>query len=197
MHPSSRDSHVDRWWLLPRRSLPFLAMAGWSDRPDRWGVARSLLLACLCSTGCALTLQGPAEHRPRNKPPECDTGKGLVTLDTITGVGLSVLALGLASSNNDGGPAAVSALVAASFFGSAIHGNNNVNECRKAMLDYGSEAPIEAPPPPLPVQPMTPIAIAPISQRPPVVAPAATPPPPPPPPPQDSSPWSEFWKEAP
>lgn len=97
------------------------------------------VLALTSVTGCSLALSGPDPRRPRNRTPQCDTGKGPVTLDAVMG---SILATGtlVAISEDEGGAGLVTGLIAAAYLGAAFRGNSTVNDCRAAIAAY------EAPP---------------------------------------------------
>lgn len=161
---------------------------------------RSLAVLALTSvTGCSLALSGPGANRPRDRAPQCDTGKGLVALDGVVG---SVLATGalVAVTDDESSLALVSGLLAVAYLGAALRGNSNVNECRTALAAYDGErhgehdeeraptrlsvrgpaSPAPAPLPPGYVQPQTGGAASP---PPPVVTPPVPPVAPPPPPP--------------
>jgi hypothetical protein len=92
----------------------------------------------LLLSGCSLAISGPSPDRPRNKPPTCDTSKGLVALDAVVAATMSVIALSLATGNN-GGEAVAPVLVGGIFAASAIHGNNAVNACNREQANYESE----------------------------------------------------------
>jgi hypothetical protein len=171
-------------------------------------VARWLYLACVFATGCSLALSGPDPQRPKNKAPECDTGKGLVTIDGLVAGTLGITAAALAGSSSSGTQSAalVPALFGAVFVASALRGNGVVNDCREAMADYTGDEPrppIDAPRPQLAsikVKKPTPPTV-PSPAAPPPPPPPASAPPPPPPPAQPAAAsadaWSEFWKEVP
>lgn len=100
------------------------------------------VLALTSVTGCSLALSGPDPKRPRNRAPQCDTGKGPVTLDAVMGSILGTGAL-IAASDDEGGVALVTGLLAAAYLGAAIRGNSTVNDCREAIAAY--EAPLPDP----------------------------------------------------
>ena len=169
------------------------------------------VVLALCA-GCSFALTGPEANRPRAKAPTCSMGKGAVLTDGIFASIASVSALGFSSQNSAG--ALVPLAIAGLFVGSAIHGNNLVNDCRKANDEYllalrdtkrappqddtddevaaraTSAAPPAAVAPAATTAPVTAVATAPEPQ------PAASPQPAaPPPPPVTAEAWGEFWKE--
>lgn len=175
----------------------------------------------LALSGCSMALSGPSPDRPRNKPPQCDTSKGLVFADALIASTLGIVAASVASSN--GGEAILPLIGAGVFVASAVHGNNVVNACNREIGNYNSEVLAAAPDPdvapsrhvvaamPPAMSPPPPVVEAP----PPVVQPAApvvqsAPPQPQPrpqpqpqpeprqqPEPSSSEPWAAFWKESP
>ena len=176
-------------------------------------MARWLSLVCVFATGCSLALSGPDPARPKNQAPQCDTGKGLVTIDALfaTTLGVTAAALAGSSSSSTQGSAVVPVLFGAAFVASALRGNSVVNDCREAMAEYaGEEAhrPDVEEPPPRP-------QLASVKVKKPKPPPVPQPPPPPPSSPSPSSlpapatgpapqpaaassdAWSEFWKEVP
>jgi hypothetical protein len=96
--------------------------------------------------GCSMALSGPSPDRPRNKPPQCDTSKGMVFVDGLMAGTLGIVAASVAS--NNGGEAILPLIGAGVFAASAIHGNNVVNACNREMTNYDSE--LAAGRPPLP-----------------------------------------------
>jgi len=174
----------------------------------------------LILTGCSLTLSGPDPNRPRTKPPVCDTSKSLVALDGVMAATMAIVGVAAASSNN-GSEAVAPALLAAAFIGSAIHGNNLVNDCHREMDGYDqmmAARDIEAASPPAVAA--APMAAPPMAAPPMAAPPMATPPPmpqpepaapdeqqgaPEPPAPPAATPaappsrdrWSAFWREVP
>lgn len=198
--------------------------------PSSWCVdswRRLIAVVALSAVaGCSLALSGPDAKAPRNKAPECDTGKGLIAVDGVAG---SVFATGalIALSEDVTSVAAVSALIAAAYLGAAFKGNSSVNECRTAMAafntqnyDPGPDEPSVALRPRSPARPTVgpPGTSAPpteyVQPQPPVVAPPSpvpTPPvpnkvpppwkdpkaPPPRPAPEVSADWRDFWTEVP
>ena len=153
-------------------------------------VARLLLFAFMLSAGCSFALAGPDPARPRGKPPQCDSGKGLVTLDALVATGLGIGGLSLLSSSDSSshGAAVVPLLLGALYTGAALRGNSVVNACREEQATFVAYQQ-EPAAPPLPPKPRV-VASAP----PPVVSPAPEPKPEPPP---EPAPWSDFWKEQP
>jgi len=158
-------------------------------------------------------LDGPDPQRPRNRPPECDTNKGRVALDSVVGGGFA--AIGLASLNNhDNEAAGITLVISGLYFLAALHGNNTVNACRQAVAEYNGQpmldvaarpavapAPRPAPPPPqpqavAPPPPPDPDPPAPPPTPTPTPKPRSTPKPAPEPKAADDR-WSDFWKELP
>jgi hypothetical protein len=90
----------------------------------------------LLSSGCAFGLTGPDPDRPSTTAPECDTGKGLVVLDSVMAVTAGIVALSLTSESEP--VALVPLAIGGLYLGGAIKGNNSVNRCRKAMGEYES-----------------------------------------------------------
>lgn len=143
-------------------------------------------------TGCSFSLDGPDPKRPAHTAPMCETGKGRVLTDGILASTMAVTTVSLGASS--GAAALIPAVIGAVFVGSAIHGNNAVEDCRKAnaefaALDETPQRPVIAdpsfePPRPSPV---------------PVVAPQQPPPTPAAPPLPAAAPatdmWAAFWKE--
>jgi hypothetical protein len=101
-----------------------------------------LLAAALAHAlgGCALALSGPAADRPRDQPPKCDTGKGLVVADAIAGSTMGLVTV-LSLSEGAGTGALLPATIGAAFMLSAVSGNQNVNACRQAIAAYEGGAP--------------------------------------------------------
>jgi hypothetical protein len=185
-------------------------------------VTRFLALALVFSAGCSFALGGPDPARPKYKPPQCDTGKGLVVVDGLFATAAGLTAISLMGSSNSGEREAAIApvILGAIFAGAALRGSSVVNDCRKAMDEYvaSTEAPPVLPPPVLKptrkrvVEREQPVVEPAVATPEPAVAqpeppPVQAPPPPPPPPapkpqPQpkakvDAAPWGEFWKELP
>lgn len=163
------------------------------------------MVALASVAGCSLSLSGPDSNRPGTKAPQCDTGKGLVTLDIVAGSILGTSAL-VALSNDENSVGAITGLLAAAFIGAAIHGNTNVNECRTALAVYNTQSYETAPDEPrvatarprLRVPALPPTYVQP--QGPPV---AVVPPPPPVKTPRPArsvdvpADWRDFWTEVP
>lgn len=99
------------------------------------------------SNGCSLALSGPAANRPRNRPPTCDTGKGVVGLDGTLAATSGLVGLGgLVGGSGELG--AVGIIGAVVFGVAAASGNSKVNACRAAFNDYtiaSTGAPVDAP----------------------------------------------------
>src|SRR5262245_10288316 len=106
--------------------------------------------AALGLGGCSLALSGPSPDRPRDRHPDCDTGKGLIVLDGIVGSSLGLGSL-VALGDNASAVALLPAALGAVFLGSAIAANRRVNACRAAFAEYedGQRA-APLPPPALP-----------------------------------------------
>jgi len=146
--------------------------------------SRLVCLATACAlAGCSLSLDGPDPQRPKSKPPECDTGKGLVTLDAVVGTGFTLGGV-IGIDNGSAEAAAIPLVIGGFFLLAALHGNNTVNACRNAMAVFAEQGVPE------PAPRMTTRRAA-AKQRPPVEPapdpepePAVADDPPPPPPPQ-------------
>lgn len=168
----------------------------------------------LALAGCSMALSGPSPDRPRNKPPQCDTSKGLVFVDGLIASTLGIVAASVAS--NNGSEAIIPLLGSGVFLVSALHGNSVVNECNRENANYNAELAAASDPEAAPRAPM--VAVQPRYEQPPVVQPppvvrsappvmqpappvAQPPPPVPEPKPQpaasSSEPWAAFWKESP
>lgn len=95
-------------------------------------LATSILLV---TSGCAFGISGPDPERPRTEVPKCDTGKGMVALDGLTG---TLLGLGsLAAFGDDAtGVGVLLAGASALYFAGAAHGNSAANSCQAAFEDY-------------------------------------------------------------
>jgi len=93
---------------------------------------------------CSLAISGPAANRKRLEMPVCDSAKGLVALDALDAVGLSVA--GLASLGSDEGVGAIALVGAALFTASAVHGSNTADKCRAEQALYAQEVVESAPP---------------------------------------------------
>lgn len=172
-------------------------------------------LLVLGLSGCSFTLSGPDPARPRYKPPECDTGKGLVVVDSLIGTALGITALALVGGNN-GSSAIAPALLGAIFIGAAIHGNGTVDRCRTELDQFAAatRAPAptlaadDAPPEPPTARPAArsaPPPPEPLAARPAAHSAPPPPEPPPAPPPADkpeppparveAGAWKDFWRE--
>jgi len=166
---------------------------------------------------CSLSLDGPDPQRPRSKPPECDTGKGLVALDVVVGSGFALG--GLAVLDNGGAESsAIPLAISGLYLLAALHGNNTANACRSAMAEFTDRATLEPPrtatrPPRVKQQP-APAAppqaqpqldddaaddapLQPAKQQPPPPAPASAKQAPAPKPEPSDDRWRDFWKELP
>jgi hypothetical protein len=180
-------------------------------------VARPALALILALAGCSLSISGPSSARKPGEPPSCDTGKGLVALDSLMAIGLGIG--GLVALGDDQGTGAIALVSAALFTAAALHGSSNVDKCRAALDQFAKETrtPIdddglaqrskrrryveprqdEAPAPVVakPVIP-TPVAEADPAARLPSTPPTPKPPKPAPArPPLRTDDWSQFWKE--
>lgn len=93
------------------------------------------LVVLLLFSGCAFGLSGPDPDRPRNQPPKCDTGKGLVVLDGVVAATSGILALSLAG-DTEPAIALLPASIGALYLAGAITGNSKVNRCRAATSEY-------------------------------------------------------------
>ena len=164
-------------------------MAGPLDRTmTRWCFVLALV------TGCSFSLEGPDPKRAAHTAPTCETGKGRVLTDGLIATTLGVATLSVAAGN--GAAAIIPAVIGAVFVGAAVHGNNVVEDCRKANTEYlalrEDDAPRNTAPQPRPVIPSP--EVEPVAQQ-----PVAPPPPPPSPPAPVAVPepatWAAFWKE--
>lgn len=134
-------------------------------------------------TGCSFSLGGPDPKRPAHSAPNCETGKGRVLTDGLFATTMAVATVSIGATS--GAAAILPAVVGAVFVGSAIHGNNVVEDCRKANAEYAALDQVPRPlvaedPPAPPVTPEPPVAPEPVA------APAVVPPP---------VAWAAFWKE--
>src|SRR6185312_12108146 len=111
----------------------------------------------LALSGCSLALTGPSPDRPRNKPPQCDTSKGLVFADALIAGTLGIVAASVGG--NNGGEAVLPLIGAGVFVASAVHGNNVVNACNRELGNYNAEQ-LAADSPPLPDDPPRPPVVA-------------------------------------
>jgi hypothetical protein len=140
------------------------------ERMTRW----CFVLAFV--TGCSFALDGPDPKRPTRTAPSCETGKGRVLTDGLFASTMAIATVSLGSVS--GAAAIVPAVIGAVFVGSAIHGNNVVEDCRKANAEYAALD--QAPQPPNVEDP--PPAPAPEPGPAPAVVPTPTA-------------WTAFWKE--
>jgi hypothetical protein len=175
-------------------------------------VPRWFLVLELALSGCSFTLSAPAAHRPRNQPPACDSGKGMVAVDALIATGFGIAGLAEAT-NNSGNAAVLPFALGAAFLGAALYGNSVTNRCRTEMTDYRmvvapdtavapaltGPRPVAIAPPAIAVPPAPRIAPAPPTPaRPPAPAPAPTAVVPPPAPfPTVADPWQAFWQVQP
>jgi hypothetical protein len=101
--------------------------------------SRLVWLATACAlAGCSLSLDGPDPQRPKSRPPECDTGKGLVTLDAVVGTGFTLGGV-IGIDNGSAEAAAIPLVIGGFFLLAALHGNNTVNACRNAMAVFAEQ----------------------------------------------------------
>lgn len=172
-------------------------MVGPLDRTmTRW----CLVLAFV--TGCSFSLEGPDPKRAAHTAPTCETGKGRVLTDGLIATTLGVTTLSVAASS--GAAAIIPAVIGAVFVGAAVHGNNLVEDCRKANTEYLALREDGAPPQPRPVtgppEEVEPVAQQPVAPPAPLSAPApaapapAAPAPAPAPVPEPAT-WAAFWKD--
>ncbi|MGE0545539.1 MAG: hypothetical protein AB7O24_12850 [Kofleriaceae bacterium] len=166
-----------------------------ASKPSRLWAA----LALFGLSGCALSLTAPDPKRPRNRAPECDTGKGMVAVDGLYASAFGIAALATASEEEAGAALALT-LMGALFVASAVRGNTAVNECRVALDEFARDnaavqaldqldraptvytrnpGPPGSPPVPPPVSsapPRAPTAVAPAVVAAPVAPPPTSPP---------------------
>ncbi|MBK7536260.1 MAG: hypothetical protein IPI49_12995 [Myxococcales bacterium] len=102
------------------------------------------LAALTANVGCSLSLQGPSPGRPKHEVPRCDTGKGLLVLDSAMGAVTGMVAVSLLG-GGDGGPGAIFGILSAASIGAAVRGNSEVNRCRAALDSYEKYVRGEAP----------------------------------------------------
>jgi hypothetical protein len=145
-------------------------------------------------TGCSFSLDGPDPKRPAHTAPMCETGKGRVLTDGILATTLALTTVSVGATN--GAAAIIPAVIGAVFVASAIHGNNTVEDCRKANAEYAAATVDETPQRPVVADPSfeppppSPVPVAPPQQ--PQPTPAAPPPPAAVP---ATAMWAAFWKE--
>lgn len=182
------------------------------------------MLACALPA-CSLSISAPAANRKRNQMPVCDSGKGLVAVDSLAAIAFGVG--GLAALSEDQGTGAVALVGAALFTAAALHGSSNADKCREAMADYGREmmavapdvevrrtptrrrrldpepeATPDDPQPPRTARTPTPPAPEPVPAPEPAPDPGTKPAPTPEPgtapePPRGVRDWTQFWREVP
>lgn len=138
-------------------------------------------------TGCSFSLDGPDPKRPAHSAPNCETGKGRVLTDGLVATTMAVATVSIGATS--GAAAILPAVLGAVFVGSAIHGNNVVEDCRTANAEYAAfelapQPPVVAEDPPAPEAPAAP-ATPPMTREP-AAAPAGVPTP---------AAWAAFWKE--
>ncbi|HRC56824.1 MAG TPA: hypothetical protein PKU97_12920 [Kofleriaceae bacterium] len=102
------------------------------------------LAALTANVGCSLSLQGPSPGRPKHEVPRCDTGKGLLVLDSAMGAVTGMVAVSLLG-GGEGGPGAIFGILSAASIGAAVRGNSEVNRCRAALDSYEKYVRGEAP----------------------------------------------------
>lgn len=98
--------------------------------------ALALILA-VAASGCSLSISGPPPNRPKGEFPKCDTGKGLVALDSLMAIGFGIG--GLAALSEDQGTGAIALVGAALFTAAALHGSSQADKCRAALDQYAKE----------------------------------------------------------
>jgi hypothetical protein len=140
-------------------------------------------------TGCSFSLDGPDPKRPAHTAPMCETGKGRVLTDGILASTMAITTISVGASS--GAAAILPAVIGAVFVGAAIHGNNVVEDCRKANAEYAAATVDETPPR---------LVAEPASEPPPLTAPQQQPPPAPAAAPRPAAApatdlWAAFWKE--
>jgi hypothetical protein len=141
-------------------------------------------------TGCSFSLDGPDPKRPARTAPTCETGKGRVLTDGLLATTLAITTVSVGASS--GAVAIIPAVIGAVFVAAAIHGNNTVEDCRKANAEYVATLG-EAPQRPVVVEPQFEPPPPVVVQQQPQTAPAAPPPPPVAVP--ATATWAAFWKE--
>jgi hypothetical protein len=97
-------------------------------------------IACLLAimlSACSLGITAPQPGRKRMQTPVCDSGKGLVAIDTLAAIGFGVG--GLAALSDDQGTGAVALVGSALFTAAALHGSSNADKCRDAFAEYQKE----------------------------------------------------------
>ncbi len=87
--------------------------------------------------GCSLAISGPQAHRKTLEPPVCDSGKGLVAVDSLAAIGFGVGGLAGLSESSSGG--AIALVIAGLFTAAAVHGAGAADDCREAMEAYAQE----------------------------------------------------------
>src|SRR5678815_5121244 len=93
----------------------------------------------LLFSACSFSLQGPDPNRPRNEVPKCDTGKGLVVLDTLVAVGAGVATLAVLGNTAEASTALIPAAIGGVYGAGALLGNSSVNACRAEMANYETQ----------------------------------------------------------
>ena len=143
-------------------------------------------------SGCSFSLDGPDPRRPARVEPRCETGKGRVLTDGILASAMAITTVSIAADSS--AVAIVPAVIGAIFVGAAIHGNNVVEDCRKANSEYLAALPTIDPERPEPsakldvAAPTVEVHAPAVEAPPPPTEPAAPPPPP-------ATTWAAFWKE--
>jgi hypothetical protein len=95
------------------------------------------LIIAVAASGCSLSISGPQANRPKGEMPKCDTGKGLVALDSLMAIGFGIG--GLAALSEDQGTGAIAIVGAALFTAAALHGSSQADKCRAAFDLYAKE----------------------------------------------------------
>lgn len=133
-----------------------------------------VLVAVLLLSGCAFGLSGPDPDRPRNQPPRCDTGKGLVVLDGVVAATAGIIAISLAG-DTEPAVALLPAAIGGIYLAGAIKGNKAVNECREATSQYEQTTAARETMSPRPAAPPEYDETSDIAERSPLARPAAPP----------------------
>ncbi|MEO8843670.1 MAG: hypothetical protein ABI591_21395 [Kofleriaceae bacterium] len=139
-------------------------------------------LVLVVMTACSFSLDGPDPKRPARTAPTCETGKGRVLTDGLLATTMALATVSIGASS--GAAAILPAVIGAVFVGSAIHGNNVVEDCRKANVAYAALDPTPQPPVVAEDPEPLPVAAPPALAAPPVPAVVPTP-----------AAWAAFWKE--
>ncbi len=90
------------------------------------------------SAGCSFALSGPDPKRVAGTAPRCDSGKGLIWIDSIYGMTMG-LAGGVAYFEGGGTASLVPMGISATYLLAAVLANGRVNRCREAFADLDEE----------------------------------------------------------